>query len=99
MASKIDLKKFQENLRVQGQIQGNRCEDARNSDNGDLAAAAIAVSCLVYLRGMAEYKVLSAKDVQAFIDGFLDKAGVEEVEDRMGHIRYQRVQRKEKSNG
>jgi hypothetical protein len=37
--------------------------------------------------------------VQAFIDGFLDKAGVEEVEDRMGHIRYQRVQRKEKSNG
>jgi hypothetical protein len=96
MASKIDLKKFQESLREQGQVQGDRCEDARNSPDGDVAAAAISISCLLNLRNMAEYKVLSAKDVQAFIDGFLDKAGVEEVEDRMGFISYRR---KEKSNG
>lgn len=70
---------------------GRHCAAARNSDNGDTIAAAIALNLLVHLREVARESRLFSADLQLVINAFKDAAAVEEVELPMGNTVYQRV--------
>jgi hypothetical protein len=80
----IDTKKWNEALRRDAAWQGERCQDARSNPDGDIIAAAIAVTQLVYLRSLAAHKKLSDRDIQTAIDAFMDGANMTEARDRMG---------------
>ena len=55
------------------------------------SAAAACVTLLVHMRNFAAVQdTLSRRDIQAAIDGFLEGADLEEVENEMGAITYQR---------
>lgn len=69
---------------------GRHCAAARNSDNGDTVAAAIALNLLVYLRETARECALTPDDLQSVINTFTCAAAVEEVELPMGNTVYQR---------
>lgn len=78
-------------LMVIGRQQGRRCARARNADEGDIVAAALALTMLVQLREAARESALTTGDLQLVINAFKDAASVEEVELPMGNTVYRRV--------
>lgn len=88
----IDKLKIAEYLQRQGEWQGSRCKDARNSDNGDVIAAATVMSVLNELQYVAEHKRLSSEDIQVYMDAFMATAKMVSVEGRMGGTHFERIE-------
>lgn len=89
--STVNMVKVNEYLDHESKHQGKRCLDARNSDDGDIIAAAIAGSCLQELLYVARSKVLGPADIQRYLDGFMGGAKMEEREGRMGGWSFFRI--------
>lgn len=85
----VDKKEFAALLAYDGAWEGDRCKDARN-DDGDIIAAAIAISLLVKLRSAAKAKLLAPKDIQIVINSFMDASGMVETETAMGGVVFNR---------
>ncbi len=87
-----DKAKFKAYLQDKAASQGKRCGAARNSDNGDIIAAAIAMSTLRHLHHAARAKVLSYHDLDVVLDAFLEGSEMKETFDAMGALIYQRAE-------
>lgn len=96
--SKTNLEKFEIALQALGDDTGSRCAPNNGREHkGDpfpddayVMAAAIGMTLLVQLRGLAYTKALSGKNIQQVIDGFFPAAQVEETYTPMGALIYER---------
>lgn len=89
----VDKEKFRKYLQISGAWEGKRCKEARNSDDGDIIAAATTMSVLNYLHHAAQAKVLSHHDIKAFMDSFSATSGMVQVQGPMGETIFQRAGR------
>lgn len=87
---KVDKEKLYLYLSEQGRWQAGRCKHARNSDDGDVIAAAITMSTFAHLRHAAAAKLLTAKDIDVMMDAFLAESNMVEVFELMGGSHFER---------
>lgn len=86
----IERVKFEAYLAGQGAWQGSRCSGARQNKDGDVIAAAIALSVLKNLCFAASVQDLKEEDIEVYMNSFLEASGVQQAESTMGMTYYRR---------